>query len=60
MKDKTLIIITILTVSIISFIGGTYTNTEHHLNMKTVVDFDVTELGLMLYTNDGNGYYLEK
>ena len=47
-------------ISIVSFIGGTKTNTENHLNMETVIDFETTETGLMLYTNDGNGYYLEK
>lgn len=60
MRKKILIVITMLLISVVSFIGGTKTNTEHHLNMKTVVDFEVTENGLMLYTNDGNGYYLEK
>lgn len=47
-------------ISTVSFIGGTKTNTENHLNMETVIDFEATETGLMLYTNDGNGYYLEK
>lgn len=60
MRKKVLTIITILAISIISFIGGTKINTEHSLNLKTVVGFDATETGLMLYTNDGNGYYLEK
>lgn len=64
MKKKVLTIIAALTIGVISFIGGfvcgTQTNTEHHLNMNTVAGFDVTESGLMLYTNDGNGYYLEK
>lgn len=33
---------------------------ENYLDMRTVVDFDVTETGLYLYTNDGNGYYWER
>lgn len=60
MKNKILTVITVLVISVVSFICGTQTNTEHHLNLKTVVGFDATESGLMLYTNDGNGYYLER
>lgn len=60
MRKKVSAIILMLAIGIISFIGGTHMNTKHHLNMKTVVGFDTTENGLMLYTNDGNGYYLEK
>ena len=30
------------------------------LNLATVTDFESTENGLYLYTNDGNGYYLER
>ena len=60
MKNYILTIIIAVVVSIVSFIYGTQTNTEHHLNLKTVVGFDVTERGLMLYTDDGNGYYLER
>lgn len=29
------------------------------LDMTTVVDYEVSEDGLHLYTNDGNGYWLE-
>lgn len=60
MKKKILMIIAVILVGVISFIGGTHTNTKDHLNMNTVVGFDATESGLMLYTDDGNGYYLEK
>lgn len=60
MKNRVLIIISMILISTVSFIGGTKTNTENHLNMETVIDFEATETGLMLYTNDGNGYYLEK
>ena len=60
MKNRVLIIISMILISIVSFIGGTKINTENHLNMETVIDFETTETGLMLYTNDGNGYYLEK
>ena len=60
MKKKIFTIIIVLLISVISFVAGTYTNTENHLNMNTVVGFDATEYGVMLYTSDGNGYYIEK
>ena len=30
------------------------------LDLSTVVGFDATETGVLLHTNDGNGYYIEK
>lgn len=30
------------------------------LDMATVVGYDVTETGVYLHTNDGNGYFIEK
>lgn len=60
MKKKILMTILLLTTSVISFIGGTKINTNNSLNLNTVNGFEATEKGLMLYTNDGNGYYLEK
>lgn len=33
--------------------------TSHYLNMEKVVDYTVTEEGLMLHTDDGSGYWLE-
>lgn len=64
MKKKILMIVAVILVGIIlficGFIGGTHTNTKDHLNMNTVVGFDATESGLMLYTEDGSGYYFEK
>ena len=33
---------------------------ENYLNMENVVDFNATETGLMLYTQDGSGYYWER
>ncbi len=60
MKRKILTVISMLIISILSFIGGTKANTENSLNMNTVVNYETTESGLMLYTNDGNGYYIEK
>lgn len=50
----------ILLISIISFIAGTQINTENHLNMKTIIDYTVSEDGIMLHINDGSGYWIEK
>ena len=60
MKKKLLMVVITMLVSIVSFIGGTHTNTNNHLNLHTVIGFDATEDGLMLYTNDGSGYYFGK
>ena len=60
MKRKTLLAAIMLSISIISFIAGTQTNTENHLNMKTITDYTVSEDGIMLYINDGSGYWIEK
>lgn len=60
MKKKILFVAVVLIVGIASFIGGTHVNTKNHLNLNTATGFDATETGLMLYTNDGNGYYLER
>lgn len=42
------------------FMGRNCPNKENFLDMQTVVDFDATETGLMLYTQDGSGYYWER
>lgn len=31
-----------------------------YINMNDVVDFDVTETGLMIYTSSGDSYYWER
>ena len=33
---------------------------DNYVDMDTVIGFDVTEYGLMLYFYDGNGYYWER
>ena len=33
---------------------------NNYIDMRTVSDFEATEAGLMLYINDGNGYYWER
>lgn len=44
--------------------GYINTNSEefynNYVNMNDVVDFKATDSGLMLYTNDGSGYYWER
>lgn len=30
------------------------------LNLATVIDFEATEHGILLHTEDGNGYFIEK
>lgn len=33
---------------------------NNYIDMREVVDFEATETGVMLYTNDGSGYYWER
>ena len=33
---------------------------NNYVDMRTVVNFEASENGLQLYTNDGNGYYWER
>ena len=33
--------------------------TENYIDLRTVTGYSGTATGLMLYTKDGNGYYLE-
>lgn len=60
MKNK--IITIIATAAITMFCTAFYFN--HHsdyVNMDSVTDYQVSETGgLMLYTNDGTGYYWER
>ena len=37
-----------------------YMAEDEWLNMTTVVGYDITEDGVLLHTNDGNGYFIEK
>lgn len=48
-------------ISVAAFLlGKNCPNMNKFLDMETVVDFDATETGLMLYTQDGSGYYWER
>jgi hypothetical protein len=40
--------------------GDKYIIEEEYLNLATVVGYDVSENGILLHTNDGNGYFIEK
>ena len=42
------------------FVGKTLPSRENYLNMNAVVDYAATKIGLMLYTQDGSGYYWER
>ena len=33
---------------------------NNYVDMRQVMDFDTTEIGLQLYLSDGNGYYFER
>ena len=35
-------------------------NQNEYLNMATVIGYEVSDGGVMLLTNDGNGYFIEK
>ena len=37
-----------------------YANAPDYLDIRTVIDFNATEAGLMLYTEDGFGWYWER
>lgn len=61
MKKKIAYITLTLALTASAFLlGKSMPDKENYLNMETVVDFDATETGLMLYTQDGSGYYWER
>ena len=61
MKKKiTYITLTLALTASAFLLGKSMPDKENYLNMETVVDFDATETGLMLYTQDGSGYYWER
>lgn len=61
MKKKIAYIVLTMALTASAFLlGMDLPNKENYLNMETVVDFDATETGLMLYTANGDGYYWER
>lgn len=61
MKKKIAYIVLTLALTASAFLlGKSVPDKENYLNMENVVDFNATETGLMLYTQDGSGYYWER
>lgn len=61
MKKKiAYITLTLALIASAFLLGKSVPDKENYINMKTVTDFDATETGLMLYTQDGSGYYWER
>lgn len=60
MKKIAYIVLTMALTASAFLLGKSIPDKENYLNMETVVDFDATETGLMLYTQDGSGYYWER
>ena len=60
MKKIAYIVLTLALTASAFFIGKNLPPRENYLDMETVVDFDATKTGLMLYTQDGSGYYWER
>lgn len=61
MKKKIAYIVLTLALTASAFLlGKSMPDKENYLNMENVVDFNATETGLMLYTQDGSGYYWER
>lgn len=61
MKKKIIYITLTMALTTSAFLlGKSMPDKENYINMETVVDFDATETGLMLYTQDDSGYYWER
>lgn len=54
--------VTILICLIVAafIIGRSFPDKNTYLNMTSVCDFKAMETGLMLYTENGDGYYWER
>lgn len=51
--------ILIVLLVLVSFCAGRWHN-DNYIDMSTIVDFDASETGLMLYDVNGEGYYWER
>lgn len=61
MKKKIAYCIITAVISMAAFlVGRTMPDVNRYMNMETVTDFSTTETGLLLYTEDGSGYYWER
>ena len=54
------VVILICSVVAAFTIGRSFPDKDTYLNMSNVCDFKATEVGLMLYTENGDGYYWER
>lgn len=61
MKKKIIYITLTMALTASAFLlGKSVPDKENYINMESITDFDATETGLMLYTQDGSGYYWER
>lgn len=61
MKKKIIYITLTMALTTSAFLlGKSMPDKENYINMESITDFDATETGLMLYTQDGSGYYWER
>mgnify|MGYP006982407534 FL=1 len=61
MKKKIAYITLTLALTVSAFLlGKSMPDKENYINMESIVDFDATDSGLMLYTANGDGYYWER
>lgn len=53
--------ITVVLILVISVFMAklSYIDNSNYLDMRTVVDFEAVDNGIILYTEDGSGYYFE-
>lgn len=58
MKTITTIIITAAITALIT--ASIFMHNSNYMDMSSVTAFQATETGLMLYTADGSGWYLER
>lgn len=58
MKTITTILITAAMMALIT--ASIFMHSSNHLNMSNVTDFRATDTGLMLYAEDGAGWYWER
>ena len=58
MKTITTILITAVTTALVT--ASIFMGNSNYFNMSTVTDYQTTDTGLMLYTEDGTGWYWER
>lgn len=61
MKKKIAYLIITAVISMAAFlVGKSMPDANRYLDMESVTDYIGTETGLLLYTEDGSGYYWER